>query len=258
VLKGRYTALVISVIVHMVLFSALVLLSDKQQAQTKKVIKRQEIKSYLYRSEKSKPIPKEVVKINKPNETELPVVKQVQAKQPVTKIEKKTQIKPLAEQVIAVKTATEKPSQTNNATINKAVAPQLPGSAFSSSKNRSHALHNSLSRLRNSIDQQLVNDAFDEHTQVRSASIMHGKQIPVPHSDVKLTDEEEQKKNTKESHTESITKNDNGTCTIVREQILGSPVEASVSQFSCGESKFNKSFREHMQKVQAKLNITNK
>jgi hypothetical protein len=66
--------------------------------------------------------------------------------------------------------------------------------------------------------------------------------------------EEVHEKNTlKMSDNISITKHDNGTCIIEREQFLGSPVEGSTSAFACGESKFDKSFREHMRKVQNKI-----
>jgi len=42
----------------------------------------------------------------------------------------------------------------------------------------------------------------------------------------------------------SITKYDNGICTIERTQFLGSSVEGSSSAFACGKNKFDKSFRE--------------
>ena len=85
-------------------------------------------------------------------------------------------------------------------------------------------------------------------------SVMHGEQIPVPHSNKQLTPEQEREKNTtKMSDDISITKYDNGICIIEREQFLGSPVEGSSSVFFCGKSKFDQSFREHMKKVQKKL-----
>lgn len=83
---------------------------------------------------------------------------------------------------------------------------------------------------------------------------MHGEQTVVPPSLVKLTPEQARNKNTtKMSNDISITKHEDGTCTIDRAQFLGSPVEGSSSVFACGERKFDKSFREHMKKVQEKL-----
>jgi len=115
-----------------------------------------------------------------------------------------------------------------------------------------------LSRLRQKLDNQQREQAFTELTQQRSASVMDGEPFPVPKTIVPLTVEQRQKLNTSSSHVGSITKNDNGTCTIYREQVLGSPVHATTASFACGESKFDKSFREHMEKVQAKLKVPDK
>jgi len=260
-LKGRFTALIISVVVHILLFSALVLLSAKQQTQTKikDVVERQEIKSYLYRAKKIVPAQEDVIKpVTSPiaelaiakKEPPKPSPKQVK-KQIEKKIEQQTKITPVEE--MAVTSPLAPSAQERNKPVQQKETPSLPTVDSSKKNKRSNALHNSLSRLRNSINQKLADDSFNKYKQVRSSSVMHGAQLPVPHSDVPLTTEEKHQKNTSFSHTGSITKHDDGTCTIVREQILGSPVEASVSSFACGESKFDKSFREHMKKVNDKL-----
>ena len=99
-----------------------------------------------------------------------------------------------------------------------------------------------------------MQQGVDNVQQFRSPSVMHGEQIPVPHSQYKLTPEQEREsKTTRMSDDISITKYDNGICTIERKQFLGSPIEGSISAFACGESKFDKSFREHMKKVQEKI-----
>jgi hypothetical protein len=110
-----------------------------------------------------------------------------------------------------------------------------------------------LSRLREQVQKQQREQAFNQVTQQRSVSLMDADPLPVPHTIVPLTREQQYQKNTSTSHVGSITKHDNGTCTIHREQILGSPIEASTSKFACGESKFDKNFREHMQKVKNKF-----
>ena len=111
-----------------------------------------------------------------------------------------------------------------------------------------------LESLRKSIKEKVMAEGVAAHQQFRSPSIMHGAQMPVTRSNKPLTLEEAHEKNTlKMSDNISITKHDNGTCIIEREQFLGSPVEGSTSAFACGESKFDKSFREHMQKVQNKI-----
>lgn len=273
VLKGRYTALIISVVIHLVLLLALVLISAKQQSQTQKTLdqpypknQQPKIQSYLYKRPKSKTTektPVESKEISQVVNKEHPAIKPLKKEQEIEQ-EKLTKIIPV-EKTLQSETLPKKTIPENKAPVENKTVPQLPDSQPSSLPNksstvptRSNTLHNSLSNLRESINKQLMTDAFNEQTQTRSASIMHAEQIAVPHSDVKLTSEEKYQQNTKTNHAEAITKNDNGTCTIVREQILGSPVEASVSGFSCGESKFDKSFREHMQKVNNKLGIDKK
>ena len=111
-----------------------------------------------------------------------------------------------------------------------------------------------LENLRNSINKQMIEKTPSSYQQYRTPSAMNTNQKLVPHSTLQLTPEQErEKKITKMSDDISITKYDNGICTIERKQFVGSPVEGSTSAFSCGESKFDKSFREHMKKVRDKI-----
>ncbi len=111
-----------------------------------------------------------------------------------------------------------------------------------------------LNALKKSINDKIVEQSFQQQQEFRSPSVMHGKPIPVPHSQIKLTPSQIKEKNTvRVSDSLSITKHDNGTCTIERKQFLGSPVLESVAMMACGESKFDKNFREHMKKVQQKI-----
>jgi len=247
VLKGSYTAISVSVIVHILLLLALILGSEKSpKLTTKDTPKVRVIKSFLYTSPKKTPeksVPQKaqlenVITENKPPQkadSKKLAPNKITTKQAATN--KPTESKPLSTQVTnAVKSDTV-------TTKNKVAGKSRGG--FSS--------YDRLSRLRKKLETQQRDEAFAELTQKRSASIMDGEPFPVPKTTVPLTREQKHKLNTSNSHVGSITKNDNGTCTIYREQILGSPVEATTSSFACGESKFDKSFREHMQKVQAKL-----
>lgn len=111
-----------------------------------------------------------------------------------------------------------------------------------------------LSDLRKRLNSQAMQALVDEQYQVRSPSVMHGKEIPVPHSTKQLTAIEEKEKNTMKMSDEiSITRLGNGYCIIERDQALGSPIPASSSGFACGKSDFDKSFKEHMKKVSNKL-----
>jgi hypothetical protein len=126
---------------------------------------------------------------------------------------------------------------------------KLPATTLKPTVKSGFSSYDRLTRLKNKIQKQQQEQAFNEATKQRSVSIMDAKPLLVPRTMVPLTREQQYQKNTSTSHVGSITKHDNGTCTIHREQILGSPVEATTSSFACGESKFDKHFKEHMQKV---------
>ena len=253
-LKGRYTALVISVFAHLLLLIALVFFSVKQQKLPKEIIKKPAIKSYLYRKPKPvietlprKPLAEEQIKV---------LAKEVKAIAPIKKIEEKA----IEVVKIAPVVNNELPTKSNKTSKDdtvqeKSAAPALPTSLPVRPAIRSSSLssHQSLSRLRNSINQQVANDFSSEQTQVRSASVMHAAQIPVPHSTVSLNAEKRQQQNINAFNTGRIIKHENGRCTIRTEQFLGSPIKATEVNFSCEENPFNKSFREHMAKVNKKF-----
>ena len=246
VLKGPYTAIVASVIVHVALLLTLIFTSTKAP----KVAKEDKanvstIKSFLYTAPKKIPA-KSIIKKTEP----LPA--------PVKKVE----------DVVPQKVISKPKKQPANAALLKdaplknpaKVPPPLPNKDHSQKKpiiphkaKTNYADLYGLSRLRKKLDKINREQAFAELTQKRSASIMDGEPFPVPKAIIPLSQEQKYKKNTSTNHTGSITKNDNGTCTIKREQMLGSPIEATTSYFACGESKFDKGFREHMKKVRVKL-----
>jgi len=256
VLKGPYTAIVVSVLLHFLLLIALVYSSINTPTEIKKEkVKTTSIKSFLYTAPK-----KIAAKKVEPKRTPPQKViekKQVNSPQP-QKIVKEVSIKPVTK---AVTTPATKP-------LNKVKSVQVTNAVKSetvTTKNKvsgesrgSFSSYDRLSRLRNKLNNQQSDQAFKDLTQQRSVSIMDGDPFPVPKAIIPLTREQKYKQNTSNSHVGSITKNDNGTCTIHRAQIYGSPVEATTASFACGESKFDKSFREHMKKVQTKLNVRNK
>lgn len=253
-LKGPYTAIVISVLLHSLLLLALIYSATKQP----KVIKLDKpkstpIKSFLYSAPK---------KIEVKQST---VIKSTNEKKPTQKIEQKQAAPKKTVQTERSKTEAKKPvtkpvtktlsTQVTNAVKSETVTTK---NKVSGTSGASFSSYDRLSRLRQKLDNQQREQAFSELTQPRSTSEMDGEPFPVPKTIVPLTVEQRQKLNTSSSHVGSITKNDNGTCTIYREQVLGSPVHATTASFACGESKFDKSFREHMEKVQAKFKVPNK
>ena len=241
VLKRHYTTILVSVFVHVVLVILLVFLAEKPQPKPLEITPKA-IKSYLYK----KPAKRVIVKKAAVQLEEKKVIeKQVALKQDKPK-----------------KKVVEKEKPQTELKVNRASAPVYPTASQSEkAKTTTHkpvkaafSAYKQLDSLRKSINEKMMMQAVAERQQFRSPSVMHGKQIPVPHSNKQLTAEQKREQRiTKMSNDISITKYDNGICTIEREQFLGSPVEGSSAAFACGESKFDKSFRAHMKKVQAKL-----
>ncbi|QBG36146.1 hypothetical protein [Litorilituus sediminis] len=237
----------ISIFIHLALLAALILLAKTSQlTMPAKVAEVKAIKSYLYK----KPV-KKVQPVQAPTEkaTESQPTAQTKAAKPLeTKPPepKPVEPQPKAKQTEqAAKVTPQSPAQSTPQTAQELKAAQP--------KTKSFSAYGQLNKLRNSINQQMLEKDFQEYQAVRSHSKMHAQPFPVPHSEVQLTPEQIKEKNTSNYGGGTITKLDNGLCIIEREQFIGSPVEASTSAFNCGESKFDASFREHMKKVQEKL-----
>lgn len=232
ILKRHYLAISVSIVVHLLLALLLFLMAEKQQPKQVKITKKA-IKSYLYKMP-SKPIIKQVIKEE-------------------VKEERKVKPKKIIEKSKAVPVSS---THTSSVKPIKPVKPAKPKAESETKKTvqATFSAYKQLNSLRNSINEKIMSDELSELQQFRSSSVMHGDQIPVPSSTIQLTPEQARdKRTTRMSDDISITKYDNGICTIERKQFLGSPVEGSTSAFSCGESKFDKSFRAHMQKVRDKI-----
>jgi len=220
--KKIHITFYISALIHIFLLIILFLMPVKKILPLdKKPVK--VIKSYLYKKYTRVSEYKEIK--NEPLTTQGVVVKKVVDK-------KKKQLK---ERSINMKTEVSiKPSVQHT----KAVPYQKKISAYSQ-----------LDSFKKSINSKIAEQLFQQQQRFRSSSVMHGKPIPVPNSKIKLTPSQIKEKNTTRlSDSISITKHDNGTCTIERKPFLGSPVLASLAKMACGESKFDKNFREHMKK----------
>lgn len=241
VFKKHSLAISVSIFVH--LFLALILFLASEEQQPKHIpITKKAIQSYLYKMP-AKPVivePEIIIETSEVTPTK-EVKKEVKPKQ-VKQVNKK--------QVETIKESSLKPSKANE--DNKASLSSLKPEKNSAPANFSS--YKQLEKLRNSINKQMLEKTPSAYQQYRTPSVMHTDQNTVPHSTIQLTLEQERENKTiKMSDDISITKYDNGVCTIERKQFLGSPVEGSTSAFSCGESKFDKSFREHMKKVRDKI-----
>jgi hypothetical protein len=257
-LKKHSLVIFLSLLMHIVLLLLLLFITEPKQAKQVNITHKA-IKSYLYK------MPAKVA-INKPT-----LVKEIPDDIKTVDSDKlaKTEKKQNQQQSPITETTTDKPitqkvnPATNMSLINDSskieplVKPPISSKLTPKKKasaQSSFSSYQQLKDLRMSLNNKILQQSFSDLQQFRSPSIMHGEQIPVPHSDKQLSEEEIRQKSTaRMSNDISITKNANGTCTITREQFLGSPVEESTSGFFCGESKFDKSFREHMKKVQDKI-----
>ncbi len=244
-LKGPNTAITLSIMLHLVLLAALVYSSTHNTNRIKQAKQKvTTIKSFLYKKPK-KNIMNPLPRLNKPAHKAVTADSAnrnassalTESKTPANDVQKATG-------KLAIK-AISKTVQTQPIKLPATTLKPIVKSGFSS--------YDRLTRLRNKVQKQQREQAFSEAIQQRSVSIMDAKPLPIPHTIVPLTREQQYQKNTSTSHVSSITKHDNGACTIHREQILGSPVEATTSSFACGESKFDRHFREHMQKVKNTL-----
>jgi hypothetical protein len=230
--KRHYLAILVSIAVHFLLAFLLFFFAEEQQPKQVKITQKA-IKSYLYK------MPSKKVTV------ESLATKKVPEK---NRVKKEVKLKKKPDVLESSKVVTNEPSTVSLPSKSKSISKiQKPIQATFSS-------YKQLDSLRNSINEKIISQGVTEFQQFRSPSVMHGEQIPVPHSTKKLSPEQEREKNiTKMSDDISITKYDNGLCTIERKQFIGSPVEGSIAAFACGESKFDKGFRDHMKKVRNKI-----
>ncbi|NQZ20968.1 MAG: hypothetical protein HRT53_02835 [Colwellia sp.] len=111
-----------------------------------------------------------------------------------------------------------------------------------------------LSRLKDKINQQAVEQAMYNYSKPNTGSVMHGTPNYVPHSFV----EDVQKKAIASTSSQvgngfSIKKGDNGTCTLTEDLSNIGLQGKMTSRFNCGLSKGEKAFNSHMKKVLKKL-----
>lgn len=239
-LKGRNAALVLSLVIHAVMLLLLLNLNFTLPDNTHKP--EQAIKSYIYTP--PKPAPHEIKTEKQPELVKQPLPAPEFKAEPAPK--EKTPVTKKSEEPTIVQS--KEPASPSAPAEQAVEAAQKPVSKKFSSFNQ-------LKQLRNSIDRQILQQEFSARQATRSPSVMHAQPAAVPHSVEQLTDDEKKARNTTNySDGLKITKNDNGTCTIEEDlSNVGIQGVTAVQGFACGESKFDKSFREHMKKVQQKL-----
>lgn len=238
-IHGRYQAITASVVIHLLLAAILLYTSNKEAAKPTANNVTQ-IKSYLY-----KPAP--------------PVKKTLTTTVNIKELENETITTPplpAAKQAVLPENKTQavegltSPSQPN--WKNKTVITNANNHKSIGIKER--ALKQ-LDALNNQITQQVISNELAEHFRHKSPSVMHGTPAAAPKSVVPLSREQKHNKATQKlDGSLAITKGDNGHCTIEEDlSKVGIEGVKAYSSFNCGESKFDKSFRLHMEKIRKKI-----
>jgi len=251
VLKGHYTTLVFSIIIHLIIFFFIA--QTQVTPPNKKQHKTQPIKSFLYVPqlpivEQIKEV-KEETSITEVTKKLISVAEQVEPNKDQKQENTKTPTK-IKEPPTQIRLAESEPTKPENLTTEQIQAITPPKKSI----NKYSALKQ-LSQLQNKLeDKMFENEAF-EYSRPKTGSVMHGTPIPAPTSVIPLTPEQKKEKNTSQYGSgTSITKNDDGSCTIVSDLgTVGMEGLTAVSGSSCGESKEQKNFRLHMDKVLKKL-----
>ncbi len=111
-----------------------------------------------------------------------------------------------------------------------------------------------LSRLKDKINQQMIQREMYNYSKPNTGSVMHGTPTLVPHSFV----EDINKKAVASTSSQvgngfSIKKGDNGNCTLTEDLSNIGLQGKMTSSFNCGLSKDEKAFKNHMKKVLQKL-----
>jgi len=255
VLKGRHTAVVFSIAIHLgiiVAISQTIVTTEKD-----KLPKHKAIKSFIYIPVKDVPVKKTPAKTAQPEQV---VAEEIKTEN--EKIEIEQEVKEVIEKnVIEEKTITQKAPQDTPTPLayvkpnKKKQEDQQDKDSIEQKKSApKYSAFKQLSQLRNKLSEQMFADEAFEYSRPRTGSIMDGTPVNVPHSVKQFTAEEKALNATSSIGSLKVVKGDDGSCTIERDlSEVGIAGVKSVESFGCGENKFNKSFREHMAKIRKKL-----
>lgn len=235
--QGRYTALIVSVLLHLILAVILIYTSSNQitPSTPQKITK---IESYIYQ----------------PPKTVLPTVSETQQTDQKSENTVDVDAKEIAKPDLAVETQraqTPIPVPNNQKNKNKILTSEQSPKIVGIKQRVLEQLYN----LNSQITEESINTEVYEHFRHRSPSVMHGEPASVPKSTIPLTIEQQRNRRTQRlDDSLAIIKGDNGTCMIEEDlSKVGMEGVKAYSGFACGESKFDKSFRLHMKKVHKKL-----
>lgn len=246
--NGIFTAVAISICLHILIIILVTLVSPNPLKAKKPVSDKRTIKSFLYQT------PKAIAKRPK-----VAAVEPKTTQSPATKIEQHqaNEVKTIKEEIVTPTEEgtkverTEKHNNLNNPITDSKIEKHSPKVSEQAKTTDSYSR---LQRLRSQLNQQ-AQTYSNYNTNRGSPSVFNPSPQTVPHS-VPVKDlEQERKLNTKNMGSGiAIAKGDDGTCSITQDMsVYGLNEGSSTQHFSCGESKFDKSFRKHMEKVREKM-----
>lgn len=251
--NGNYTAIAFSIIIHLLILAIIVLTQSTAKPPFKAVKNKQPIKSFLYKK------PKPVVPVAKEITDITPVEQQAKLEkpQPTKKVLNKSvkdAVQP-NEAATEVKNENAKIHQQETISLPPPVAKTVPNQPPKKPVKKLDSF-TQLQRLRSKLNSRAtIAPSNNPYQSYQPPSAFNTNPQTVPHS-LPLKDEaQEREKNTKNMGSGiAIAKGEDGTCSITQDMtVYGLDHGSSTQYFSCGESKFDKSFREHMKKVKAKL-----
>ena len=253
--KGIYTAVLFSFVIHGLILALIILTQATKPKTVQPNTKNIAIESYIYYAPKIAKAPKnqsdekaiaDTVKNNEQEKSTTPVTKTIKHNPQLEHVSLATP--PLDTSSTEV-TATlpAKPPQ-----VDVTKVPSLPTPKPTHQKLDSFT---QLQRLRSKLNTAATIGTDNPYQKYQPPSVFNKTVKSVPHS-VPLKDEEkEREKRTKNMGSgTAINKGEDGNCSITQDlSVYGLSEGSSKQYFSCGESKFDKSFRVHMKKVKAKL-----
>ena len=243
--NGTYKAISYSLLIHLLIVFILLFTQASDKVVLKNKNKKPSIKSFLYHA----PI---VVKTIEKEQTKpsikKPPIKTNIAKKVLEPVKKQKKAKPVA--VNENKAISEQKTATPPSSFNRKKAPPPPETPKPKLDS-----YTQLQRLRSRLNSSSALPTDNPYQPNQSPSVFNTNAKAVPHSVPLKNEEKEREKNTQNMGAGiAITKSEDGTCSVSQDMsVYGLSEGSSTQYFNCGESKFDKNFREHMKKVKTKL-----
>ncbi len=273
--KGTYTAILFSLVVHGIIILLIFITHSHKEKSIKKINKSPPIKSFLYyapnlttaqaNQNKQQPLKKIIEEPNRSEAdhnkqevlvTEEPITNKPSTNKPAIDLAAKNPVTPL-NKAIQKPSIPSIPSTINNTLVLPKASntvPDLP-LPLPTPSNQKLDSFTQLQRLRSKLNNGSAPTVDNPYQHDQPPSIFNATTKTAPHSAPLKDEEKEREKNTKNMGAGiAITKGDDGRCSVTQDMsAYGLSEGSSVQFFSCGESKFDKSFREHMKAVKEKL-----